>query len=402
VTVWKTRYLDMTSKWDNGKIMANKLVLVTGGAGFIGKQLSNLLVEYGHHVRILDPLATQIHGAVPSELEWLSHERITFHRGSVTNNRDLTAALEGVDTVINLAAETGTGQSMYEIERYNAINSQGTASLLDILVNSKSKTVKRIILASSRSVYGEGAYVCPSCDFGQTRQYPNPRQRAAMEAEHWEHNCPKCKSAMSAIATHESDGINPASIYAATKFNQEQLTQIACSSVGIDFAILRLQNVYGEGQSLLNPYTGILSVFSTLIRRTKEIPIFEDGKETRDFIHVSDVAMAMKICLDQKDPLNCVMNVGSGIATSVEQVAENLSDAFEVPRNIRITKQFRMGDIRHNFADISTLERRLEFKPKITLEQGLSRFANWVLGQPLPEDNLAKANSELRRRNLMK
>jgi dTDP-L-rhamnose 4-epimerase len=382
--------------------MLNKTILITGGAGFIGRHLSEALLKEGFAVRILDPLASQIHGEVPTNIGWLSNEKIVFYRTSITNRRELTKALEGADAVVNLAAETGTGQSMYEIARYNEVNSQGTALLFDILANSPARTVQKIVLASSRSVYGEGAYTCTHCDKQQDRQYPSPRLRQQLDKATWEHQCPTCQYELQAVATRETDKIDPASIYAATKYAQEQLTQIACSTLGIDFAILRLQNVYGEGQSLLNPYTGILSVFSTLIRRGKEIPLFEDGEESRDFVHVSDVVEAMRLCLNYHGSLSNVMNVGSGVASSVQTVAEKLNRALSGTSQLKVTGQFRLGDIRHNFADIQILATKLKFEPKIDLENGLKRFSKWVLTQPLPEDLLDKANAELRSRKMMK
>jgi dTDP-L-rhamnose 4-epimerase len=203
------------------------------------------------------------------------------------------------------------------------------------------------------------------------------------------------------VATQEDDRTNPASIYAATKLAQEDLVRIACGALGIGYAILRLQNVYGEGQSLNNPYTGILSIFSTKVRRGADLPLFEDGEETRDFVHVDDVAEALSRALTQPDPANAVINVGSGIATSVAEVARLLNEALGGNSALRVTGEYRLGDIRHNFADISRLERVLGFRPRVTLDQGLARFADWVLSQELPDDQLDRANAELRARKLM-
>lgn len=376
------------------------IVLISGGAGFIGSHLTTTLRKLGLGVRILDSLSPQIHGAVPMGLNWLNDDGIEFHRGTVTRREDIARALDGVEHVVHLAAETGTGQSMYEIGRYNEVNSQGTALLLDVLANASVHKVKRLVLASSRSVYGEGAYVCQECSPNE-RVCPDARSPEKLAAHLWDPRCSKCGSVLTLVPTRETDAVRPASIYAATKYAQEDLVRVACSSLGIGYAILRLQNVYGEGQSLMNPYTGILSIFSTRVRRGLELPVFEDGLETRDFVHVEDVVNAMARCLTVDTPPNEVINVGSGITTSVEMVAAQLTRALGAEPNIRVTGEYRVGDIRHNVAEISRMRDLLGYIPKIGLSEGMQRFADWVLTQPLPEDQLAHANAELRARNLM-
>jgi dTDP-L-rhamnose 4-epimerase len=376
-------------------------VLITGGAGFIGSRLAPQLLADGFSLRILDPLSPQVHGQLPHSLDWLTDERIAFMRGSLTERRDIEAALEGVAYVVHLAAETGTGQSMYEVARYNQVNSQGTALLLDVLANTRGHGVKRIVLSSSRSVYGEGAYVCDSCDRGQERVFPSARSAERLARHQWEPLCESCGKGLTAVATRETDPVRPASIYAATKYAQEDLVRVGCESLGIGYAILRLQNVYGEGQSLKNPYTGILSIFSTKIRRGLELTLFEDGLESRDFVHVDDVARAMRQCLVCPRAPNQVINVGSGTGTSVADVARKLSEAFGAKPNLRVTAEYRVGDIRHNFADIARLKRELDYEPRVSIEEGLKRFAMWVLTQPLPDDLLERANAELRARKLM-
>ncbi len=376
-------------------------VLVIGGAGFIGSHLAPLLVKSGYRVRILDVISVQVHGVVPHGLKWLESSGIEFVRGSVTDRRMLEASLEGVEHVVHLAAETGTGQSMYEVARYNEVNSQGTAVLLDLLANRRDLGVRRIVLASSRSVYGEGAYTCPACGDAMGRMFPGARPTAQLVAHRWEPLCPCCGGTLTAVPTREDDPVRPASIYAATKYAQEDLVRVACEALGIGYAILRLQNVYGEGQSLKNPYTGILSVFSTRIRRGQDLPIFEDGLESRDFVHVADVVQAMFLALTTAQSANTVINVGSGVPTSVLEVASLLSEALGHAPNIRVTGEYRIGDIRHNVADVTRLREILRHEPQISLERGLRRFCDWVLTQPLPEDLLGRANAELKARNLM-
>ena len=380
--------------------MAKSKVLVTGGAGFIGSHLVPALIRAGHQVRVLDPLSPQIHGNLPGDMPWLTGEDVEFLRGSVLDDSALAAAVSGVEAIVHLAAETGTGQSMYEISRYNEVNTLGTAKLLDHIANDPARTVRHIALASSRSVYGEGAYICTHCSATE-RVCPESRKAEDLAAACWEPRCLSCGAGLTAVPTRETDKINPASIYAATKFAQEDLVRIACGSIGIRHSILRLQNVYGEGQSLKNPYTGILSIFSTRIRRGLDLPIFEDGLETRDFVHVEDVANAFVAALSAQATLHSVFNVGSGIATPVLEVARMLNSAFKGSSNIIVTGEYRIGDIRHNSADITALTDDLVYSPAVDLQTGLNRFADWVLGEPLPEDLLDKANAELRERNLM-
>lgn len=376
-------------------------ILITGGAGFIGKHLVRHLLLKNHSVRILDTLSPQIHGAAPQALEWLLDERIDFVRASVTDPLAVKSSLEGVEQIVHLAAETGTGQSMYKIAQYCETNTVGTAVLLDELANNKSHSIRKIVLASSRSVYGEGAYICSTCGDPTQRFYPRARSRDMLSQHHWEPLCLVCGSALTAVSSREIDPVQPASIYAATKLAQEDLVRIACENMEIGYATLRLQNVYGESQSLNNPYTGILSIFSTRIRRNLELPIFEDGLETRDFVHVDDVARALYACLTSSEPENRVINVGSGIATTVLDVANLLVESLNGSAPLRITSEYRLGDIRHNVADIERLKDILPGGPKISLTDGINQFAAWVKTQPIPEDQLDHANAELRQRKLM-
>lgn len=377
----------------------SNLVLVTGGAGFIGSHLIPKLLLAGMKVRVLDSLAPQIHGAIPTGLDWLNQDGISFTRGSVTSREDWEKVLEGVDSIVHLAAETGTGQSMYEIARYNEVNTQATALMFDVIGKMEKKTITRVLLSSSRSVYGEGAYTCSTC--ADCRVYPSSRNGESLGKARWEPICPTCSSELNVVATHETDKVSPASIYAATKYAQEDLVRIGCESMNLGYVIYRLQNVYGERQSLNNPYTGLLSIFSTKIRLGSVLPLFEDGEESRDFVHVDDVSDAILRGLLIPSAPNTIINVGSGLATSVKEVASELSRAFNRDPNLMITGQFRIGDIRHNYADINRLKDLLDFEPKVSLASGLQRFASWVQEQPIPEDRLEQANQELRARKLM-
>lgn len=370
-------------------------ILITGGAGFIGTHLAKRAVEIGHRVTILDNLSPQVHGDANS---FEPVDGVEFIRGDLTVRRDLEEALRGVDTVVHLAAETGTGQSMYEIDRYYGVNVQGTALLFDILANARNN-VSNLILASSRSVYGEGAYLCLSCDPDGRRCFPEPRSLEQLAANRWSPTCPECGNAIQANATRETDRLSPASIYAATKVAQEDLVRIACRSLGLAHSMLRFQNVFGEGQSLNNPYTGILSIFSTRIRLGLPLPIFEDGEETRDFVHVEDVVDALLRCVERPND-GVTLNVGRGEAISILSIARLLCRTMGAEEKLQITGQYRLGDIRHNFADLDLIQSATGFRPKISIEEGVRRLCEWIESQPIPADLLDQANNELKARNL--
>jgi dTDP-L-rhamnose 4-epimerase len=382
--------------------MAQK-VLITGGLGFIGLTLARTLVRRGMTVRLLDNLSPQIHGVDPQfELEALLDKHLVeVMRGDVCQRRDWVSALRDVSSVVHLAAETGTGQSMYRIGDYTSTNVLGTALMLDVLANDR-HDVKKLVLASSRSVYGEGAYECSLCGL----VYPPMRSSGNLQASQWEPLCPCCTGSVRPVATPETARTSPASVYAATKLAQEDLVRIVANALGIPFLVFRLQNVYGEGQSLSNPYTGILSIFSNRIRQGKEILLFEDGLESRDFVHVSDVAEAITLGLTSAGGDGLTMNVGSGEQVSVEMIARSLMRQFHSGAPVIVSGQYRLGDIRHNFADMAVIRGCLAFSPKMTLEKGISRFVHWVKTQPVvqngAEDGLDRANRELIERGLMK
>ena len=377
--------------------MTTRSVLITGGAGFIGTHLAEIALKAGHRVRILDNLSPQVHGPEPGYVPPAGAE---FVRGDVTVRADLEPAIEAADTIVHLAAETGTGQSMYEIDRYYRVNVQGTALLFDILANGR-HSIGNIVLGSSRSVYGEGAYLCRTCDPDGARRFPGARTADQLAQHRWTPTCPVCSSEIESVATREDDQLAPASVYAATKLAQEDLVRVACGALGIPYTVLRFQNVFGEGQSLTNPYTGILSIFSTRIRLGQSLPVFEDGEESRDFVHVDDVATALLRCIERPVRGGATVNVGSGRATSIMEVARLLKSIMGSEIEPHVTGEYRIGDIRHNFADIAKLESVLGLRPAISVEQGMRRFAEWVQTQPVPKDLLDRANAELRARKLM-
>jgi dTDP-L-rhamnose 4-epimerase len=371
-----------------------KNILITGGAGFIGSRLASKLFAEGCSVTVLDNLSPQIHGDQSVLLQSIEG-KVRFIRGDVRNRSDWEVALEGQDAVVHLAAETGTGQSMYEIERYVDVNVRGTALLLDILAN-KPHGIKKILVASSRSIYGEGKANCSKCGV----VYPIARTDACMRAGDFNVKCPCCGKNVDTLPTDEESKIHPSSIYGITKQNQEQMFLTAGAALEIPAVALRYQNVYGPGQSLSNPYTGILSIFSTRIRNGNDINIFEDGEESRDFVYIDDVINATVMALFSDAANYDVFNVGSGVPTDVATVAQTLLAAYGASVKVNVSGNYRLGDIRHNFAALAKIRDRLDFVPTISFEEGIARFASWVLTQSTAKDTYEQSLKEMARRGL--
>ncbi len=379
--------------------MTDQRILITGGAGFIGSPLALRLVERGHFVRVLDTLAPQIHGSKPEESPLYRSivGRVEFMRGSVTIRSDMMRALPDIDTVVHLAAETGTGQSMYAIQHYSDVNIGGTALMLDLIANSPFP-VRKIVVASSRAVYGEGKYECPLHGI----VYPSSRSSADMERGDFELHCSICGSVLKMLATDEKSVLSPISVYGVTKLTQEQLVLTIGQSLGISAVAYRYQNVYGPGQSLANPYTGILSIFSTRIRHGSPINIFEDGTESRDFVYIDDVIAATLSGIEHDGTIVDSFNVGSGVATEVTSVVNKLQEIFGKTVPVTISGQFRVGDIRHNVADLSKIRQTLGFAPTVSIGDGLLRFAEWVQGEAIQADRYEESLAEMRAKGLFK
>jgi dTDP-L-rhamnose 4-epimerase len=373
--------------------------LITGGAGFIGSNLALKLIQSGIKVTVLDNFSKQIHGEdyQKSELFLKIKDKVEIIRGSVENKADLRIAIENQDAIIHLAAETGTGQSMYEINRYSDVNIQGTARIFDILANEK-HNIKKIVVASSRAIYGEGKYICKEHGF----VYPLARKDEDMKTGDFDVKCPFCAKTVSEVATTEDSAIHPTSFYGLTKQVQEQMVLLMGKSIGIPSVALRYQNVYGPGQSLSNPYTGILSIFSTRIKNRNDIQIFEDGKESRDFVYIDDVVDATVSALLNEKANNEIFNVGTGKETDVFTVAKILNEKYKSDVKISITGNYRLGDIRTNFADTSKIKKLLNFEPKIDFETGISFFTDWVNSQDVKEDTYEKSISEMKNKGLFK
>ncbi|MDO6645486.1 NAD-dependent epimerase/dehydratase family protein [Acinetobacter guillouiae] len=379
--------------------MLIKNVLITGGAGFIGSNLALKLASKGYSVTVLDNLSPQIHGDNPTQTSplYLSiKDKVKFIQGTVTSKDDWEKALQGQDAIIHYAAETGTGQSMYEVEKYVDVNINGTALMLNLLVNGD-YGVKKVVVASSRSIYGEGKYI--SKELGPV--YPTQRTADFMDQGDFEVKYTG-SSDLTLVATDEDSKIHPSSVYGITKQNQEQMVLTVCPTIGIAGVAFRYQNVYGPGQSLKNPYTGILSIFSTQIKNGNSINIFEDGKESRDFVYINDVVDATILGLEKEEANNQVFNVGTGVATNVLTVANELVKNYGINVSIKVSGNYRLGDIRHNYADLTKINKLLGFQPKVSFEDGLKKFADWVNTQEIQEDNYQRSIDEMKAKGLYK
>jgi dTDP-L-rhamnose 4-epimerase len=371
-------------------------VVITGGAGFIGTHLSRRLVAEGREVVVLDAFSPQIHGSnrdLAVDLQGSVH----LVRGDVRDRKALREVLDQADAVVHLAAETGTGQSMYEVAGYSDVNLQGTAVLMDLLVNDRALKVQKLVVASSRAIYGEGRYQCPQHGI----VFPGARRQEAMLQGQFEPECPICGAACQSLPTTEDSPFSPTSFYGLTKQVQEQMCLMFGRTLGISTYALRYQNVFGPGQSLKNPYTGILAVFSNLARANAPINVFEDGLESRDFVYVGDVVEATLRCIDPLLTGFGSLNVGSGVRTTVVEVAEAIREFWKGESSIQVTGQFRLGDIRHNVSDVSLLREKTGYTPSTQFKVGLKSFLEWASTQDVAESGYQQSLTELRKRGLM-
>ncbi len=374
-------------------------ILITGGAGFIGSRLSLCLVEQGYEVTVLDNLSKQIHSDAPEQsfLYNSIKDKVSFINGDVRSLSDWQKAIDGNDVIVHLAAETGTGQSMYQIDKYVEVNCGGTAKMLDVLANSQ-HNVRKVIVASSRAIYGEGKYLCEK--HGEV--FPERRNQSNLDSGKFECKCNHCGGELELMPTDENSKIHPESIYGITKSNQEQMVLMSCESLNISAVALRYQNVYGPGQSLTNPYTGILSIFSTRILNNNSINVFEDGEESRDFVYIDDVIDATILAIQKDIKNNIALNVGSGVSTTVKYLADSLKKLYDSDIEINISGDYRIGDIRHNKADIKKVKEVLGYSPKMSFEVGLRNFVDWVKRQEIQSDNYEESITEMKKKGLMK
>jgi len=368
-------------------------ILVTGGAGFIGSHLVDALVRDGHRVRILDSLVPQVHGDVtPAYI----NEEAEFIRGDVCDAALIERALEGISVVFHQAAEVGVGQSMYEIQRYVAANDLGTAVLLESILSRK-EHIQKLIVASSMSIYGEGAYTCSNC--GPVS--PQLRPGSQLLDRRWELECVNCGQVLAPTPTSEDKPLFPTSVYAVTKQDQEQFCLVVGRSYGIPTVALRYFNVYGTRQALSNPYTGVCAIFSARLLNNREPIIFEDGEQTRDFVHVSDIVRANLLALESDRANYSAINIGTGVPTSIREVSRMLAEGLGKPLQPEIVGKYREGDIRHCVADIGRAKAMLGYEPKISLADGIPELLDWVRDQAAL-DQVAKATSELESRQLVR
>lgn len=369
-------------------------VLVTGGAGFIGSHIADTLVTAGYQVRVFDNLEPQVHGPARQRPSYLNPDA-ELMIGDMRNREVLRRALKNVEVIFHQAAAVGVGQSMYEISRYMEVNTQGTAILLDILAN-EDHNVRKFIVASSMSIYGEGAYQCSACG----RVHPKLRSVEELKARDWEMRCPECRRPVEPIPTSEDKLLYPTSIYAISKRDQEEMCLTVGRAYGIPTVALRYFNVYGPRQALSNPYTGVIAIFASRLLNSNPPLIFEDGLQSRDFIHVGDIVRANMLALERDEANYQVINIGTGQPTTVLEVAQALGEALDYDEGPEIINQFREGDIRHCYADTARAQTLLGFEAKIAFRGGIVGMLDWLREQEAM-DQVNAAQQELTKRGLV-
>lgn len=374
-------------------------VLISGGAGFIGSNLALKLMDRGYEVVLLDNLSQQIHGENPEDSYTynLVRDKCELIVGDVTKFEDWRGALKGVDIVVHLAAETGTGQSMYEINKYVDVNIGGTAKLMEVITN-ETNQVKKVVVAASRAVYGEGKFQCEEHGI----VYPESREDQNMSRGDFEVKCPICNQNVEMLPTDEESKLHPTSVYGHTKQSQEELCMIVGKSINLPVVAFRFQNVYGPGQSLKNPYTGILSIFSTRIKNENDLNIFEDGLETRDFVYIEDITDSIILGIENDNANFQSFNVGSGEKIDVLNVANTLKEKYRSNVKINVSGNYRLGDIRHNLGDLTKIRTLLGYEPKVKFIEGISNFVDWVEKQNVESDNYDASIDEMKKKGLYK
>jgi len=369
----------------------SKKVLITGGAGFIGSHLADELLEKGYQVRVLDPLIEQVHGKGCTKPEYLSDE-VELMIGDVRDAKKVKEALKGVDAVYHYAAMVGVGQSMYEIKEYTDVNNVGTAVLLEAL---SKNPVEKLVVASSMSIYGEGLYK----DAAGTIKPGEERSLEQLKRGDWE-LYDATGNSLKPYPTPEIKTPSLSSVYALSKYDQERLCLLIGRAYNIPTVALRFFNVFGTRQSLNNPYTGVLAIFASRLLNDNPLLIFEDGNQKRDFVSVLDIAQASRLALETPEAAGEVFNIGSGNAYTINEIAAQLSRILNKEHIAPdVCGKYRVGDIRHCFADISKANAILGYQPKVTLEAGLIELAEWLEGQTA-EDKVTEARNELAARGL--
>jgi dTDP-L-rhamnose 4-epimerase len=366
-------------------------ILITGGAGFIGSHVADELLEAGYRVRVLDILSPQVHGPDAVRPTYL-HPDVELMIGDVRDREMMDKALRRVDAVFHFAAMVGVAQSMYEIDRYTSVNNFGTANFLQSLIE---HPVERLIVASSMSIYGEGLYRTAD------GRVANGVERGLdqLKKREWEIR-DESGEMLIPMPTPESKQPSLASIYALSKYDQERMCLLFGRAYKIPTVALRFFNVYGTRQALSNPYTGVLAIFASRLLNNNPPIIFEDGLQRRDFVSVKDVAQACRLALERTDVKDQVFNVGSGSAYTVREIANRMATVLGCEHlDAHLTHDYRMGDIRHCFADISLARQRLGYEPRVTLERGIEQLSDWLSSQ-VATDRVAEHQAELRTRGL--
>ena len=366
--------------------MTKKKILITGGAGFVGSHLADGLLRAGHEVRIFDSLSPQVHDSgLPS---YLSPD-VEFVLGDMRDSSAVGKAIERVDVIFHLAAAVGVGQSMYQISDYMGINTQGTAVLLQTLLDRKAH-VEKFVLASSMSIYGEGQYLCANC--GDCA--PAPRRSEQLASKQWEVQCPDCNAELAPIPTAETKPMQCTSVYALSKKDQEEICLLFGRTYRVPVVALRYFNIYGTRQALSNPYTGVAAIFASRLLNMKAPLIFEDGRQMRDFVSVHDVVNANLLAMESERAEGHAINIGSGVPISIREVASALSGALGLQIFSEITSKYRAGDIRHCFASISRARDLIGYEPAVRFEDGVAELVDWLRDQS-SEDKAERMVAEL-------
>jgi dTDP-L-rhamnose 4-epimerase len=372
--------------------VAAKRILVTGGAGFVGSHTVDALIRSGHDVVVYDNIIEQVHSnGFPS---YMSTEA-EFMQGDVCDLHRLTRAVRGADIIFHLAAAVGVGQSMYQIADYIAVNTGGTANLLQAILDSHSQPEK-IVVASSMSIYGEGEYICVNCGV----MAPLVRNQEQLQRKQWEVACSQCGHTLLPSPTREQKPLHCSSIYALSKKDQEEMCLLFGRTYQLPVVALRYFNIFGVRQALSNPYTGVVAIFASRLLNAKSPLVFEDGSQLRDFVSVEDIVRANLLAMNSSDANGLAINIGSGQPVSIREIAAGLASLLDIEVPVEVTGKYRAGDIRHCYADISTASRVLGYKPTVCSADGLARLVEWLKEQPA-EDHVADAMQRLEVRGLV-
>lgn len=360
--------------------MTGSRILVTGGAGFIGTHLVRDLVADGHSVSVLDRMSEQVHGPSPR-----APDGCRFLQGDIRDAATVERAMSGIEIVYHLAAETGVGQSQYQLGEYVSTNTAGTANVLEAALGAR---VSQVVIASSRAVYGEGRAQCSVCDAAFSL---GPRDTRILDQGQWDPPCPRCGATTHPLPMSEGDVPAPTSVYGLTKLHQEQLANVVFRTHGLPVTILRLFNVFGPGQSLHNPYCGVLGTFFRRARAGEAVDLYEDGEMLRDFVFVADVVAALRLVTSDERGRGLTINVGSGTPTSLKDLATTVFETLSRTPQLTWSGRYRVGDIRHAVADVAFAEAAIGFDARTRFQNGVQEYAQWALDSEHPDADIDDA-----------